>query len=138
MSCRNWESGVVVRISNPKNSSTVSASFSTSASAAGASSSTKVKAAEGQARSSVRAGKISAEPDKGCDTSQHNHHHSQMQKQDQKQKQKQEEGLTGTDAHTDSDMMSGAVFKGTVPIPMRRPGRRYREGEEPWFYSVQG
>ncbi|KAF5592447.1 Tyrosyl-DNA phosphodiesterase 1 [Fusarium pseudoanthophilum] len=138
MSCRNWESGVVVRISNPKNSSTVSASFSTSASAsaAGASSSTKVKAAEGQARSSVRAGKISAEPDKGCDTSQHNHHHSQMQKQNQKQKQ--EEGLTDTDAHTDSDMMSGAVFEGTVPIPMRRPGRRYREGEEPWFYSVQG
>ncbi|KAF5970585.1 Tyrosyl-DNA phosphodiesterase 1 [Fusarium coicis] len=138
MSCRNWESGVVVRISNPKNSSTVSASFSTSASAsaAGASSSTKVKAAEGQARSSVRAGKISAEPDKGCDTSQHNHHHSQMQKQNQKQKQ--EEGLTGTDAHTDPDMMSGAVFEGTVPIPMRRPGRRYREGEEPWFYSVQG
>ncbi|KAF5695443.1 Tyrosyl-DNA phosphodiesterase 1 [Fusarium denticulatum] len=141
MSCRNWESGVVVRISNPKNSSTVSASFSTSASAsaasaAGASPSTKVKAAEGQARSSVRAGKISAEPDKGCDTSQHNHHHSQMQKQNQKQKQ--EEGLTDTDAHTDSDMMSGAVFEGTVPIPMRRPGRRYREGEEPWFYSVQG
>ncbi|KAF5544348.1 Tyrosyl-DNA phosphodiesterase 1 [Fusarium napiforme] len=138
MSCRNWESGVVVRISNPKNSSTVSASFSTSASAsaAGASSSTKVKAAEGQARSSVRAGKISAEPDKGCDTSQHNHHHSQMQKQNQKQKQ--EEGLTDADAHTDSDMMSGAVFEGTVPIPMRRPGRRYREGEEPWFYSVQG
>ncbi|KAG4288277.1 hypothetical protein FPRO06_05929 [Fusarium proliferatum] len=137
MSCRNWESGVVVRISNPKNSSTVSASFSTSASAsAGASSSTKVKAAEGQARSSVRAGKISAEPDKGCDTSQHNHHHYQMQKQNQKQKQ--EEGLTDTDAHADSDMMSGAVFEGTVPIPMRRPGRRYGEGEEPWFYSVQG
>ncbi|TXC01140.1 hypothetical protein FocTR4_00009116 [Fusarium oxysporum f. sp. cubense] len=137
MSCRNWESGVVVRISNPKNSSTVSASFSTSASAsAGASSSTKVKAAEGQARSSVRAGKISGEPDKGCDTSQHNHHHYQMQKQNQKQKQ--EEGLTDTDAHTDSDMMSGTVFEGTVPIPMRRPGRRYREGEEPWFYSVQG
>ncbi|EGU84597.1 hypothetical protein FOXB_04892 [Fusarium oxysporum f. sp. conglutinans Fo5176] len=135
MSCRNWESGVVVRISNPKNSSTVSASFSTSASA-GASSSTKVKAAEGQARSSVRAGKISGEPDKGCDTSQHNHHHYQMQKQNQKQKQ--EEGLTDTDAHTDSDMMSGTVFEGTVPIPMRRPGRRYREGEEPWFYSVQG
>ncbi|KAF5248333.1 hypothetical protein FANTH_5962 [Fusarium anthophilum] len=137
MSCRNWESGVVVRIGNPKNSSTVSASFSTSASAsAGASSSTKVKAAEGQARSSVRAGKISAEPDKGCDTSQHNHHHYQMQKQNQKHKQ--EEGLTDTDAHADSDMMSGAVFEGTVPIPMRRPGRRYREGEEPWFYSVQG
>ncbi|KAH7216600.1 hypothetical protein BKA60DRAFT_542218 [Fusarium oxysporum] len=137
MSCRNWESGVVVRISTPKNSSTVSASFSTSASAsAGASSSTKVKAAEGQARSSVRAGKISGEPDKGCDTSQHNHHHYQMQKQNQKQKQ--EEGLTDTDAHTDSDMMSGTVFEGTVPIPMRRPGRRYREGEEPWFYSVQG
>ncbi|KAF5614329.1 Tyrosyl-DNA phosphodiesterase 1 [Fusarium subglutinans] len=137
MSCRNWESGVVVRISNPKNSSTVSASFSTSASAsAGASSSTKVKAAEGQAQSSVRAGKISAEPDKGCDTSQHNHHHYQMQKQNRKHKQ--EEGLTDTDAHADSDMMSGAVFEGTVPIPMRRPGRRYREGEEPWFYSVQG
>uniref|UniRef100_A0A0D2Y2L2 PLD phosphodiesterase domain-containing protein n=1 Tax=Fusarium oxysporum (strain Fo5176) TaxID=660025 RepID=A0A0D2Y2L2_FUSOF len=117
--------------------STVSASFSTSASAsAGASSSTKVKAAEGQARPSVRAGKISGEPDKGCDTSQHNHHHYQMQKQNQKQKQ--EEGLTDTDAHTDSDMMSGTVFEGTVPIPMRRPGRRYREGEEPWFYSVQG
>ncbi|KAG4280785.1 hypothetical protein FPRO04_05499 [Fusarium proliferatum] len=131
MSCRNWESGVVVRISNPKNSSTVSASAS-----AGASSSTKVKEAEGQARSSVRAGKISAEPDKGCDTSQHNHHHYQMQKQNQKQKQ--EEGLTDTDAHADSDMMSGAVFEGTVPIPMRRPGRRYGEGEEPWFYSVQG
>ncbi|KAF5685282.1 Tyrosyl-DNA phosphodiesterase 1 [Fusarium circinatum] len=127
MSCRNWESGVVVRISNPKNSSTVSASFSTS---------TKVKAAEGQARSSVRAGKISAEPDKGCDTSQHNHHHYQMQKQNQKHKQ--EEGLTDTDAHADSDMMSGAAFEGTVPIPMRRPGRRYHEGEEPWFYSVQG
>ncbi|KAI7772076.1 hypothetical protein LZL87_009239 [Fusarium oxysporum] len=137
MSCRNWESGVVVRISNPKNSSTVSASFSTSASAsAGASSSTKVKAAEGQARSSVRAGKISGEPDKGYDTSQHNYHHYQMQKQNQKQKQ--EEGLTDTDAHADSDMMSGTVFEGTVPIPMRRPGRRYREGEEPWFYSVQG
>ncbi|KAF5716428.1 Tyrosyl-DNA phosphodiesterase 1 [Fusarium mundagurra] len=136
MSCRNWESGVVVRISNPKNSSTVSASFSTSTNAAGASSSTKVKAAEGQARSSVRAGKISAEPDKGCDTSQRNHHHSQIQKQNKKQKQ--EEGLTDTDAHTGSDMMSGAVFEGTVPIPMRRPGRRYREGEEPWFYSVQG
>ncbi|KAF4954985.1 hypothetical protein FGADI_4895 [Fusarium gaditjirri] len=135
MSCRNWESGVVVRISNPKNSSTVSASFSTSASA-GASSSTKVKAAEGQARSSVRAGNISGEPDKGCDTSQHNHHHYQMQNQNQKQKQ--EEGLTDTDAHADSDMMSGTVFEGTVPIPMRRPGRRYREGEEPWFYSVQG
>ncbi|KAH7244264.1 tyrosyl-DNA phosphodiesterase-domain-containing protein [Fusarium redolens] len=135
MSCRNWESGVVVRISNPKNSSTVSASFSTSASAsAGASSSTKVKAAEGQARSSVRAGKISGEPDKGCVTSQHNHYHYQMQKQ----KQKQEEGLTDTDAKADSDMMSGTVFEGTVPIPMRRPGRRYREGEEPWFYSVQG
>ncbi|KAI1046292.1 hypothetical protein LB505_008503 [Fusarium chuoi] len=141
MSCRNWESGVIVRISNPKNSSTVSASFSTSAStsagaSAGASSSTKVKAAEGQARSSVRAGKISAEPDKGCDTSQHNHHHYQMQKQNQKQKQ--EEGLKDTDAHADSDMTSGAVFEGTVPIPMRRPGRRYGEGEEPWFYSVQG
>jgi hypothetical protein len=84
----------------------------------------------------VRAGKISGEPDKGCDTSQHNHHHYQMQKQNQKQKQ--EEGLTDTDAHADSDMMSGAVFEGTVPIPMRRPGRRYGEGEEPWFYSVQG
>ncbi|KAF5634856.1 Tyrosyl-DNA phosphodiesterase 1 [Fusarium sp. NRRL 52700] len=132
MSCRNWESGVVVRISNPKNSCTVPASFSTSASAnAGASSSTKVKAVEGQARSSVRAGKISAEPDKGCDTSQHNHHY-------QAQKQKQEEGLRDTDAHADSEMMSGAVFEGTVPIPMRRPGRRYREGEETWFYSVQG
>jgi hypothetical protein len=59
-----------------------------------------------------------------------------MQKQNQNQKQ--EEGLTGTDAHTDPDMMSGAVFEGTVPIPMRRPGRRYLEGEEPWFFSVQG
>ncbi|KAF4458202.1 Tyrosyl-DNA phosphodiesterase 1 [Fusarium austroafricanum] len=147
MSCRNWESGVVVRISNTKNSSTVSANFSNGTSAsAGASSSTKFKAVEAQARSSVQAGKISGEPDKGGDTSQRNH--SPKQKQKQKLKQREEEDVTGTDADTessdaavadaDADADTSIGFEGTVPIPMRRPGRRYRVGEEPWFYSAQG
>jgi hypothetical protein len=139
MSCRNWESGVVVQIANRKSSSTVPASFSGSTSAStstNASTSTKVKAEEAQARSSVQAGKISGEPDKGCDTSQHihNQNHSQIQSQKQKQKHKQEDGEEATDIDTDTDI----AFEGTVPIPMQRPGRRYRAGEEPWFYSVQG
>jgi hypothetical protein len=86
----------------------------------------------------VQAGKISGEPDKGYDTSQHvdNQNHSQIQSQKQKQKHKQEDGeeATGLDTDTDTDI----AFEGTVPIPMQRPGRRYRAGEEPWFYSVQG
>ncbi|KAH7262669.1 tyrosyl-DNA phosphodiesterase-domain-containing protein [Fusarium tricinctum] len=143
MSCRNWESGVVVQIANRKSSSTVPASFSGSTSTSAsistnASTSTKVKAEEVQARSSVQAGKISGEPDKGYDTSQHvdNQNHSQIQSQKQKQKHKQEDGeeATGLDTDTDTDI----AFEGTVPIPMQRPGRRYRAGEEPWFYSVQG
>jgi hypothetical protein len=122
MSCRNWESGVVVRVGNRKKSSTVSASFSE-----GASASTKVKAAaETQARSSVQTGKASRQPDKGCDTSQQDH----VQKQ--KQQQQQKDHLENTDV--DMEM----VFQGTVPIPMQQPGRRYRAGEEPWFYSMQG
>ena len=123
MSCRNWESGVVVRVGNRKSSSTVSSSFSE-----GASASIKVKAAaETQARPSAQAGKTLREPDKGCDTSQQDHH---VKKHEQKQQQ------NDNVANTDVDMEM--VFEGTVPIPMRQPGRRYREGEEPWFYSMQG
>ncbi|SPJ72021.1 uncharacterized protein FTOL_01749 [Fusarium torulosum] len=147
MSCRNWESGVVVQIANRKSSSTVPASFSGSTSAstststnASTSASTKVKAEEAQARSSVQAGKISGEPDKGCDTSQHihNQNRSQIQSQKQKQKHKQEDGEEAADIDTDTDTDTDIAFEGTVPIPMQRPGRRYRAGEEPWFYSVQG
>ncbi|KAF4975620.1 hypothetical protein FZEAL_7611 [Fusarium zealandicum] len=99
MSCRNWESGVVVRVSSiGSNSSAVSVSLSGS---------TKVKAAEAQAQ--AQAGNPSGEPDKGGDTS------------------KPQELVT--------DM---GIFDGTVPVPMRLPARRYRAGEEPWFYNVQG
>ncbi|KAJ4260719.1 hypothetical protein NW762_007463 [Fusarium torreyae] len=115
MSCRNWESGVVVRIDDPKSSSfsgsTTGASASTSTST---STSTKVKAAEAQAQSLAQAGKASGKPDKGGDTSQQNQNQNKEQ-------------VTDTD-----------IFKGIVPIPMRRPGRRYRASEEPWFYNGQG
>ncbi|KAM0428219.1 hypothetical protein ACHAPT_007120 [Fusarium lateritium] len=136
MSCRNWESGVVVRVSS-RNSSASSSSSSSSSSIgttttssnsttsnmarasanAGSTSSavvdlsggsTEVKAAEAQAR--VQAGNASGEPDKGGDTS-----HTQHQQV--------------------TDM---GIFDGTVPVPVRVPGRRYRAGEEPWFYSGQG
>ncbi|KPM36091.1 hypothetical protein AK830_g10478 [Neonectria ditissima] len=33
------------------------------------------------------------------------------------------------------DFSNMGIFKGTVPVPMRFPGRRYRESEEPWFYA---
>ncbi|KAM0247675.1 hypothetical protein ACHAP5_003922 [Fusarium lateritium] len=143
MSCRNWESGVVVQIANRKSSSTVPASFSGSTSAStSTNASTKVKAEEAQARSSVQAGNKSGEPDKGCDTSQHihNQNHSQIQSQKQKQKHQQEDGEEATDIDTDTDTHTHTdiAFEGAVPIPMQRPGRRYRAGEEPWFYSVQG
>ncbi|KAI8717927.1 hypothetical protein NCS52_00870100 [Fusarium sp. LHS14.1] len=135
MSCRNWESGVVVRVSsrNSSSSSGISSkststnsmghananagSTSTSTSKNRQSSavlvslsggSTEVKAAEAQAR--VQAGNPSGEPDKGGDTS-----HTQQQQV--------------------TDM---GIFDGTVPVPVRVPGRRYRAGEEPWFYSGQG
>jgi hypothetical protein len=131
MSCRNWESGVVVRVGNRKNSSTVSANFSE-----GASASTKVKAAaetetqtQVQARSSVQTGKTLRQPDKGRDTSQQVD--VQKQKQQQQQQQQHKDHLENTDV--DMEM----VLEGTVPIPMQQPGRRYRAGEEPWFYSMQ-
>ncbi|KAM6515375.1 hypothetical protein FSOLCH5_009604 [Fusarium solani] len=134
MSCRNWESGVVVRVSSRNSSSSSSSSGissrgTTSSMArananAGSTSknhhqssavlvslsggSTEVKAAEAQAR--VQAGNPSGEPDKGGDTS-----HTQRQQA--------------------TDM---GIFDGTVPVPVRVPGRRYRAGEEPWFYSGQG
>ncbi|RGP61502.1 tyrosyl-dna phosphodiesterase 1 [Fusarium longipes] len=121
MSCRNWESGVVVRVGNRKSSNTVSASFSE-----GASASTKVKAAaETQARLSVQTGKTLRQPDKGCNT-------SQQDNVQQDKQQQQRDDLENTDA--DMEM----VFEGTVPIPMQQPGRRYGAGEEPWFYSMQG
>ncbi|KAJ4322319.1 hypothetical protein N0V84_004911 [Fusarium piperis] len=143
MSCRNWESGVVVRVSNRKSSSGggISSRSTTTNSMARASAnasstntssskhqsqsqsqsqsisavlvglsggSTEVKAAEAQAR--VQAGNPSGEPDKGGDTS-----HTRQQQV--------------------TDM---GIFDGTVPVPVRVPGRRYRAGEEPWFYSGQG
>lgn len=132
MSCRNWESGVVVRVSSRKSSSGISSSsIGTTNSMARANAnagstsknhhqqssavlvslsggSTEVKAAEAQAR--VQAGNPSGEPDKGGDTS-----HTQQQQV--------------------TDM---GIFDGTVPVPVRVPGRRYRAGEEPWFYSGQG
>ncbi|KAJ4175091.1 hypothetical protein NW754_005510 [Fusarium falciforme] len=131
MSCRNWESGVVVRVSsrNSSSSSGISSRGTTTNSMARANAnagstsknhhqssavlvslsggSTEVKAAEAQAR--VQAGNPSGEPDKG-DTS-----HTQQQQV--------------------TDM---GIFDGTVPVPVRVPGRRYRAGEEPWFYSGQG
>ncbi|GKU02860.1 tyrosyl-dna phosphodiesterase 1 [Fusarium langsethiae] len=129
MSCRNWESGVVVRVGNRKNSSTGSANLSE-----GASANTKVKAAaetetqaQAQARSSVQTGKTLRQPDKGRDTSQQDH----TQKQQQQQKRQDRDHLENTDV--DMEM----VLEGTVPIPIQQPGRRYREGEEPWFYSMQ-
>ncbi|KAH6975901.1 tyrosyl-DNA phosphodiesterase-domain-containing protein [Ilyonectria sp. MPI-CAGE-AT-0026] len=33
------------------------------------------------------------------------------------------------------DVSDMGIFKGTIPVPMRFPGRRYRETEEPWFYA---
>ncbi|KAK7429516.1 hypothetical protein QQZ08_003895 [Neonectria magnoliae] len=33
------------------------------------------------------------------------------------------------------DFSDMGVFKGTIPVPMRFPGRRYRDTEEPWFYA---
>lgn len=134
MSCRNWESGIVVRVSSRNSSSSSSSSGGISSRGttnsmarananAGSTSknhhqssavlvslsggSTEVKAAEAQAR--VQAGNPSGEPDKG-DTS-----HTQQQQV--------------------TDM---GIFDGTVPVPVRVPGRRYRAGEEPWFYSGQG
>ncbi|RSL56141.1 hypothetical protein CEP51_014436 [Fusarium floridanum] len=137
MSCRNWESGVVVRGSSRNSSSssgisssrgtTTNSSMARASANAGSTSknhhqsqsssavlvslsggSTEVKAAEAQAR--VQAGNPSGEPDKGGDTS-----HTQQQQV--------------------TDM---GIFDGTVPVPVRVPGRRYRAGEEPWFYSGQG
>lgn len=134
MSCRNWESGVVVRVSSRNSSSssgisssrgttTTNSSMARANANAGNTSenrqssavlvslsggSTEVKAAEAQAR--VQAGNPSGEPDKGGDTS-----HTQQQQV--------------------TDM---GIFDGTVPVPVRVPGRRYRAGEEPWFYSGQG
>ncbi|KAF0642838.1 hypothetical protein FPSE5266_08715 [Fusarium pseudograminearum] len=143
MSCRNWESGVVVRVGTCKNSSTVSASFSE-----GASASTKVKAAaaaettaqaQTQARSLVQTGKTLRQPDKGRDTSQQDHVERQKQSKSEQQQQKQTDHLENTDVDVDVDveMDMEMVLEGTVPIPMQRPGRRYREDEEPWFYSMQ-
>ncbi|XEV00129.1 hypothetical protein FSHL1_005415 [Fusarium sambucinum] len=140
MSCRNWESGVVVRVGNRKNSSTVSTDLNECASA-----STKVKAAaeteteteteaQAQARSSVQAGKTSRQPGKGRDTSQQVDVQKQKQpgqKEQQQQQQHHRDHLENTDV--DMEM----ALEGTVPIPMQQPGRRYREGEEPWFYSMQ-
>ncbi|EEU39179.1 uncharacterized protein NECHADRAFT_94592 [Fusarium vanettenii 77-13-4] len=128
MSCRNWESGVVVRVSSRNSSSSSSSGISSRGTTnsmgrananAGSTSSTSstssknrqssaVLAAEAQAR--VQAGNPSGEPDKGGDTS-----HTQQQQV--------------------TDM---GIFDGTVPVPVRVPGRRYRAGEEPWFYSGQG
>ncbi|KAF5000414.1 hypothetical protein FGRMN_1745 [Fusarium graminum] len=140
MSCRNWESGVVVQIAKRKSSSFSDSTGASANTSTNASTSTKVKAEEAQARSSVQTGKTSGEPDKGCDTSQHYPYHSQnhSQKQTQKQKQKQEVVIDiDTDTDTD-DTDTHIAFEGTVPIPMQRPGRRYGTGEEPWFYSAQG
>lgn len=143
MSCRNWESGVVVRVGTCKNSSTVSASFSE-----GASASTKAKAAaetiaqaqtQTQARSLVQTGKTLRQPDKGRDTSQQDHVERQKQSKLEQQQQKQKDHLENTDADADVDVEVDMemVLEGTVPIPMQQPGRRYREDEEPWFYSMQ-
>ncbi|KAF7540514.1 hypothetical protein G7Z17_g12193 [Cylindrodendrum hubeiense] len=33
------------------------------------------------------------------------------------------------------DVSNMGIFEGTIPVPMRFPGRRYRETEEPWFYA---
>ncbi|KAM0421765.1 hypothetical protein ACHAPD_000204 [Fusarium lateritium] len=138
MSCRNWESGVVVRVGNRKNSSTVSTDLNECTSA-----STKVKAAaetetetetesQAQARSSVQAGKTSRQPGKGRDTSQ------QVDVQKQKQpEQKEQQQQQHKDHLENTDVDMEMVLEGTVPIPMQQPGRRYREGEEPWFYSMQ-
>lgn len=129
MSCRNWESGVVMWVSSRNDSGgsgsgsgisirgrgkgTTNTSTGTSAKASKNHSqssavlvslsggSTEVKAAEAQAR--VQAGNPSGEPDKGGDTSQ--------------------------------QVTDMGIFDGTVPVPVRVPGRRYRAGEEPWFYS---
>lgn len=30
----------------------------------------------------------------------------------------------------------GAIFGGTVPVPMKTPGRLYGPGEEPWYYAA--
>ncbi|KAM5371357.1 hypothetical protein ACJZ2D_007956 [Fusarium nematophilum] len=109
MSCRNWESGVVVRISSSSTSTSRSSAVTVSSSG-----STNVKAAEAQARAQAQAGNPSGQPgkgDKGGDTSQ-----------------------------TQELVTDMGIFDGTVPVPMRLPGRRYRAGEEPWFYTavVQG
>ncbi|EKJ71209.1 hypothetical protein FPSE_08715 [Fusarium pseudograminearum CS3096] len=123
--------------------STVSASFSE-----GASASTKVKAAaaaettaqaQTQARSLVQTGKTLRQPDKGRDTSQQDHVERQKQSKSEQQQQKQTDHLENTDVDVDVDveMDMEMVLEGTVPIPMQRPGRRYREDEEPWFYSMQ-
>ncbi|QPC77074.1 hypothetical protein HYE68_007826 [Fusarium pseudograminearum] len=120
--------------------STVSASFSE-----GASASTKVKAAaaettaqaQTQARSLVQTGKTLRQPDKGRDTSQQDHVEKQKQSKSEQQQQKQTDHLENTDVDVDVEMDMEMVLEGTVPIPMQRPGRRYHEDEEPWFYSMQ-
>ncbi|KAH7140556.1 tyrosyl-DNA phosphodiesterase-domain-containing protein [Dactylonectria macrodidyma] len=33
------------------------------------------------------------------------------------------------------DVSNMGIFEGMIPVPMRFPGRRYRETEEPWFYA---
>lgn len=112
MGCRNWESGIVVRVNDLR-----SRSGSNSDNRSSAANMPDVKAsASASARransSDSKAGKTSGEPEeKEVDTS----HRSQ-----------------------DLVIKDMGIFDGMVPVPMRLPGRRYRMGEKPWFFSTQG
>ncbi|KFA52919.1 hypothetical protein S40293_00945 [Stachybotrys chartarum IBT 40293] len=44
-------------------------------------------------------------------------------------------GGSGDRSATDSQVYGMDVFAGTVPIPMRVPGRHYEAGDQPWFFQ---
>ncbi|KAI5457904.1 tyrosyl-DNA phosphodiesterase-domain-containing protein [Mariannaea sp. PMI_226] len=88
LTCRNWECGVVIRVSGAE----------------------RARAGTG-ARDAASSG-ISRNANAGGDAP-----NTQL-------------------TETDTAMgMAMGMLKDTIPVPMQYPGRRYRDTEEPWFYS---